>query len=419
MELLRHSGAALSALLAAPVAAVAFVLRPAWRVGGSERLGIHPGALAPGAQRPTWVHGASVGEITAALPLIDALAERGPVVASTTTLTGRALIRERRPAIPSGLAPLDHPWCVARALDRVRPARLVLIETELWPGWIAGCARREIPVLLASARISDRSLPRYRRFAWALRPSLERLRAVGARSDADAERFAELGVPAGRIRVTGDLKLDQPAEGAALAPALAACLDGAPLLVAGSTHPAEEVAVLDALALAETHGHALRLVVAPRRPERLDEVAAALDRSGRRWRRRTALGDDVRPLAPGEVLLLDSMGELSAVYARATVAFVGGTLAPVGGHNLLEPLHHGVPVLFGPHTEAVRQSAEWLVDSGAGRRVADAAGLGEAVLDWLAAPPRLGLEAGAAALAEHRGATDRMLAWIDASGEAS
>ncbi len=401
-----HSLSALAAAAGLPFALGALALRPAWRVGWRERLGAHPGA-APGG---VWVHGASVGEIRAATGLLDALAAEGTrVAASTTTPTGRALLRETRPGVPCGLAPLDHPWCVRAALRRVDPAVLMLIETELWPAWIAAAHERGVAVVVASGRLSDRSFPRYRRLRPLLRGTLERLSAVGARSARDAERFVELGVPAARVEVTGDLKLEPPADAATLAPELSALLGDVPLWVAGSTHPGEDEAALGALAAAEAGGHPLALVLAPRHPEARAAAEAACRRAGRRIRRRSASGPG--PLAPGEVLLLDTLGELASLYGRARLAFVGGSLVPVGGHNLLEPLQHGCPVLFGPHTDNAPEAAELVLASGAGERVRDAAALAERVAAGLATPDGLRErgERGRAALDAHRGARERTL----------
>lgn len=401
-----HSVAALAALVGGPVGLAALALRPSWRPGLRERLGAAP-RLAPGA---LWVHAASVGEILAALPLIDRAQAAGlRVLASTVTLTGRDVFRRARPAVSSTLAPLDHPWCVAAALDRARPRALVLIETELWPSWIAAAAQRGIPVLVVSARLSERSFPRYRRLRALLEPSFARLSAVGARGESDAERFAELGVPEQRIRVTGDLKLEPPTQPPQLAEDLSRVLGELPVFVAGSTHEAEETAALGALVAAERAGIEAGLVLAPRRPSRSGAVASEVERSGRRLRRRSALGPE--PLAAGEVLLLDGLGDLAAVYTRASVAFVGGTLADVGGHNLLEPIHAGVPVLFGPSLANTKQAAALLLACGAGRRVRDGAELAAAVVEALRDPgaARARAEAGRRALEEHRGSAARTL----------
>ncbi len=399
-----HSLAALAALAGLPVGLAGLAMRPAWRVGLSERCGRRP-------QNPPaaiWVHGASVGEIRAATTLLDQLLESGEnVVASTMTLTGRDLLRRTRPEVPCALAPLDHPWTVEAALRRVRPSALALVETELWPSWIAAAHRRGVPVVVVSGRISDRSFPRYRRFARLLRPTLGRISAIGARSVADAERFLALGASRERVQVTGDLKLEPPLEPAELAPDLASVLGEVPLVVAGSTHAGEEIVLLDVLSAVERAGLRASLALAPRHLERSSEVEALVRSAGRSVRRRSRL--EPGPLAEGEVLLVDSMGELSAVFARAAVAFVGGTLVPVGGHNLLEPILEGRPVLFGPHTENAREAAALALKSGAGRRVADGFELARAAVDALRDPAswRQRAEAGREALQQHRGAAAR------------
>ncbi len=403
---LGHSLAALAALVAAPAGLAALALRPGWRPGLRERLGGAPRS-APGA---LWIHGASVGEILAALPLIERAEREGDrVVASTTTHTGRDVLRLRRPSPEPILAPLDHPWCVAMALDRVRPRALVLVETELWPAWIAAARERRIPVIVVSARLSERSLAGYRRLLPLLASTFARISAVGARSERDAERFAALGVPGDRICVTGDLKLEPPARPPQLAGDLARALGDLPLLVAGSTHPGEEEAALAALAATERAGLGSGLVLAPRKPARAGEVAERVVREGRRLLRRSALGD--RVLAPGEVLLLDGLGDLAAVYTRASVAFVGGTLTKVGGHNLIEPVHAGAPVVFGPSVSTVRESADLLVACGAGRQVRSGAELVEAVVEALRDPARAreGAAAGRRALSAHEGSAERAL----------
>jgi 3-deoxy-D-manno-octulosonic-acid transferase len=404
LRALDHGLAALAGLALAPVAAGALALRPAWRVGLRERLGALP-SLPPGA---IWVHGASVGEIRAASRLIDRLQKGGrPVITSTATLAGREVMRRARPEVPCHLAPIDHPWCVEAALTRARPAALVLIETELWPSWLAAAARRGIPVAVVSGRISDRSYPRYRWIQPIIAPTLRRISALGARTPQDAERFLALGAPRERVSVTGDLKLEPAQENRPLAPDLARVLGAARLIVAGSTHAGEEAAALGSLAQAVEAGIPAALVLAPRHLGREAEITRLVRASGRALRRRTLPG--TAPLQPGEVLLLDSVGELASLYTRAEVAFVGGTLAPVGGHNVLEPVFAGRPVLFGPHTQNARHSAEILEAVGAGIRVADAEQLARAVVALLADPEeaRRRGEAGQRALAAHRGSAER------------
>lgn len=404
MGIWRHSVAALAALAAAPVALPALALRPDWRVGWRERLGAVP-RRPPGS---IWVHGASVGEILAAGRLVDRLRKEGfPVGASTWTRTGRDVMRRTRPDVPCQLAPLDHPWCVDAALTRVAPAALVLIETELWPCWIAAAARRDIPVVLVSGRLSDRSYPRYRRLAPIVRPALRRLTAIGARTAGDRERFIALGAVPERVGVSGDLKLEPDAAPRPAAPDLTAALGDTRLIVAGSTHPGEERAALEALAEVERAGLAAALVLAPRHLERTGEVEGEARAAGRSVRRRTRLGE--APLRSGEVLVLDTLGELASLYPHADVAFVGGTLAAVGGHNVLEPVLARRPVVYGPHTANVRQAVEILEASGAGMRLREARDLGTTAVAWLRDPKasRARGEAGYRALEQHRGAAER------------
>jgi len=360
------------------------------------------------------VHGASVGEVLAATRLMDALRERGHgVVVSTTTATGRDVIGRTRPEVPRTLAPLDHPWCVELALSRVEPVALVLVETELWPCWIAAAARRRIPVIAVSGRISERSFPKYRRLAPIFRGAFAQLTAVGARSGLDAERYAALGVARDRISVTGDLKLEPPAALPALASDLEHVLGGAPFWVAASTRPGEDDAVAAAHAEAQKGGLASAVVIAPRHLDRIGELEQSLVARGLATRRRSRAGRT--PLAAGEVLILDTIGELPAVFARATFAFVGGTLAATGGHNVLEPAYAARAVLFGPHVEKVRDASSLLLECGGAQGVADAGDLARAVVEWLGDPEGVA-ERGAQALralARHRGATERSLALVE------
>jgi 3-deoxy-D-manno-octulosonic-acid transferase len=404
LDVWRHSAAALTAILVAPLAVAALAVRPGWRRGLRERLGAGP-VLPPGA---VWLHGASVGEILAASRLVDRLAKQGhSVIASTSTLTGREVLRRARPDVPCRLAPLDHPWCVDAALLRTAPVALVLIETELWPCWIAAAERRGVPVALVSGRVSDQSYPRYQRIGGFARRTLRRLAAIGARTEVDAERFVALGAEPERVRVIGDLKLDLPDAPAKLAADLDAAVRGVSLLVAGSTHPGEEAAILAALSRLEAGGHPAALALAPRHPERAAAVLRSARDIGRRARLRSALG--TAPLLPGEVLVLDTLGELPALYARAALAFVGGTLVPVGGHNLLEPVQAGCVAVYGPHTENVRHTASILERCGAGVRVADARELELALASLLSDPEGTCArrEAGLQALASHRGSAAR------------
>ncbi|ACO32559.1 MULTISPECIES: glycosyltransferase N-terminal domain-containing protein [Acidobacterium] len=338
-----------------------------YREGLWQRLGLVPRALreAVAGKRVIWVHAVSVGEVLAASRLILTLRERSgcTVVVSTTTRTGQRLARER---FGSALGaetvfyfPLDFAFAVRAYLRVLRPRMVVLLETEFWPRLLTECRRSEIPVCVVNARISDRSWPRYHRLRFLWRHLLAHFAAVLAQSELDAERLRALG--AANAQAAGNLKYDispqqrAPVAGdsAARTPATAVELvrqhlpPQVPVLVCGSTcgqgSESEERLLLAALP------SDVVTILAPRHPERFEAVAQMLDHSGRAWHRRSAWAAQPVPLVPGSVLLLDSIGELASLYALATVAFVGGSLLPLGGHNPLEPAQFAVPVVMGEH----------------------------------------------------------------------
>ncbi len=370
-------------------------------------------------RRVWWLHAASAGEVAGLAPLIEALDARPDppaVLVTTTTAAGRDAARRNPKIAWAQLAPLDAWPCVARFLDATKPERLILSETELWPSTLLLAARAGLRPALINARMTPRSLSRYRAASFLLRPALDALSMVLAQSDLDAESFRAIGVPAGRISVAGNTKYDRLAahpDGTAAAGALETLgwID-APLFVAGSTHPVEEDMVLDAFLRAAAAVPRLRLVLAPRHVERVEETLASLRARGLSFARFSALHDSP---AEASVLVLDAMGALPSFWPKAAVAFVGGTLVPVGGHNLLEPAAAGVPVLFGPHTRHTEYPAVLLVSGGGGFRVADGAALGRA-LDGLLKNPARARNAGdkARGVADKlRGATARTLAALD------
>ncbi len=357
-----------------------------------------------------WVHAVSMGEVQAGQPLIDRLRQLHPgqrLLITSATPAGRERARQANPGDVVCYAPYDYPAAIRRVLRHARPRALLILETEIWPNLLHECAQAGVPVLFASARMSARTLQRLRRFSGLLPFASLRAVQVAAQSDADAGRFRELGVPATQVRVSGNLKFDrvvtaeQRQRGAQLRQRYA----GQRLLwVAGSTHAGEEAAALDANR--QLHGNAL-LVLAPRHAPRFDEVAALLDTRGVKYQRRTAptFDDD------SEVLLLDTLGELGDFYAAADLAFVGGTLVPVGGHNLLEPAALGVATLCGPHLFNAPDIARVLGEQGALRVVRDGAELAAAVSELLGDEHhrrRMG-DAASAVVAASRGALERVL----------
>jgi 3-deoxy-D-manno-octulosonic-acid transferase len=370
-------------------------------------------------RRVWWLHAASAGEVGGLSPLIDAVAalQDAPAILVTTMTASGCAAARRNPKVDwAQLAPIDAWPFVARFLSAAKPARLILTETELWPGMILLSARAGLKPALINARLTRRSLPRYRAAAFLLRPALAAFDAVLAQSEPDAARLREIGVPAALLSVAGNTKYDRaPAriDGEAATGALVKLeWTEAPLFVAGSTHAEEEGLVLAAFDRARTAVPALRLVLAPRHVERVEQALTAARAGGRRVVRWTELAG--RPAADADVLVIDAMGVLPSFWPKAAAAFVGGTLAPVGGHNLLEPAADGVPVLFGPHTAHVEHPAAVLERSG-GVRVADGAALADALAGLLADPARaraLGARAREAARSL-RGATAKTLAALE------
>jgi 3-deoxy-D-manno-octulosonic-acid transferase len=355
-----------------------------------------------------WVHVASVGEAEAALPLLAALAEqRVPVIATALTLNGRARLRARLPRLRARLMPLDLPGLIHASLRRAQVGVVVLVETELWPVLIHAARARGARVIVAGARISDRTLPRYRLLQPLFRPLLAGLHEIGARSAVDRDRFLALGAASERCSVVGDLKLDREAPPEPSA-ALIEALGPGPFLVGGSTHPGEEEALLEAWRrLAAAGAPAPRLVLAPRHPERCADVCKTVRRRG------ASVGLRSEGAAHSDVVVLDSVGELASLYRLAELVFVGGTLAHVGGHNLIEPVQAGRVVVHGPYTQNQRTQADLLTPLGVLHPVENAAELAQTLLALWSDPERNApARAAAKQLDAHRGATGRVLASV-------
>jgi 3-deoxy-D-manno-octulosonic-acid transferase len=346
--------------------------RAGYRHDLAQRLGRWGDGLPP--EPRCWIHAVSVGESAVAVPLVEGIRRRWPelgIVVSTITPTGARIVAERLAATAvHRYFPLDLPGPVRRALDAARPRFFIAIETELWPNFLRALARRRIPAMIANGRISDRSFRRYHRVRWLMRRVLANVSVFAMQSEEDARRIVALGAPPERVVVTGNLKSDLlPAEGADAGWRERLGLRaGDRLWIAGSTHRGEEAIVLDAFLGARARCPGLGLLVAPRHPERAAEVEELIRARGLAAARRSRLPRD---LAPGAVVILDTVGELAQLYALAEVVFVGGSLVPVGGHNVLEPAMRGKPVLFGPHTSNFREGAELLQRSGGGLVVKD------------------------------------------------
>ncbi len=373
--------AVLSLLLLAPFA-------PALRRGLAERFGRVPDDWWPlaadaAAGETIWVHAASVGEVRAAAPLVGALLRQRPaarVLVSTFTASGRQIaartLADGEPRVRCLLLPIDWGGIPARVIRRERPALFILLETELWPVLLVALRRAQVPVLIANGRISPRSFGRYHALRGTLEPVLEAVTLALARTADDASRYEAIGLPAARVRVAGNLKhtrrdgMDVAAERrqAAIRERLGAAA-GRPVLVAGSLRGPESDLVLEAFRRLRDIEPALLLVLAPRHPERFD--SGALGAWPGAWVRWSAAPDRIGPGTA--VVLLDTLGELADFYASAAVACVGGTWGDHGGHNVLEPASHGVPVVFGPDIRHVDEEGRALLAAGGGFLAGDAA----------------------------------------------
>jgi 3-deoxy-D-manno-octulosonic-acid transferase len=392
------------------------LLHPEYRGRLGQRLGFVARSPRSGI---VWLHAVSVGEVQAAAGLVQGLRRRRPdlpIVITTVTPTGaqraRALFGD---TVQHCYLPYDLPGAVRRFLDRVAPQVAIILETEIWPTLYAELGRRGIPLVLGSARLSVRSVDRYRRMASLFRDTLSHGIVIGAQTAADADRFRSIGAPPERVQVTGNVKYDLEIP----QPQVDAGRDlrrrwgvERPVWIAGSTHEGEEEAALVAHArLRDHHANAL-LVLVPRHPQRFEAVRALLRKREVRFAQR---GAGELPAAEHSVFLVDTLGELQMFYAGADVAFVGGSLVPIGGHSLLEPAVLGLPMLSGPHTHNAQDIATLLEQSGALRIVRSRDALGRDLQTWIDEPAvaRAAGEKGRLAVAANRGAVDRLLAMIE------
>ena len=395
------------------------------KAGFKERFGwIAPQsrALLEG-QSVIWLHAVSVGEVIAARPLLRGLRKNYAgyrLMLTVTTETGRGVAEKDALADVVTYFPFDIDFAVRRLLDAVGPKAIIIMETEIWPVFTLEAKRRNIPLMLANGRISQRSFPRYRRFAWFFRPVLHRFDALGLQSEADLERILAVGAPTQRSRVLGNLKYDIPFgpvtydERHTAREQFRIPLD-LPVLAAGSTHPGEEEQLLKACQGVLAQHASLLLVLVPRHPERADEVERLIRGQGFAVVRRSHLDHLAGLCQAGTVLLVDTVGELMQLYALADLAFVGGSLVPAGGHNLLEPASRGIPALFGPCMDNFREIADLVLAYGAGVQVAGWQQLQQEVTTFLRTPELkqvIGAN-GLKLLRDAGGAVERHLAWLD------
>ena len=390
----------------------------------SQRLGYLPVSFNIDAESSIWIHAVSVGELLTARPLIAALREKHPslrIFLSTTTMSAQQLAR-RNPLDVDGVFyfPFDLGFVVRRTLDLVKPKLFLMMETEIWPNLLRECRRRGVRTAIVNGRLSSRSFPRYRVARGFFRHVLADIDRFCVQSDESRRRFIEIGAPADRISVTGSLKFDS------LEPASAGQARSRervlryfrftpvrPVWVAGSTMKGEEAIVLRVFRRLKASQPTAVLVLAPRHPERFDDVVAMAQQEGFRTVRRSELPIDAEPRA--DVVVLDTIGELAAVYQIGTLVFVGGSLVPTGGHNILEPAVFGRPVVFGPHMHNFAEIASAFVAADAGVQVAFEGAFEDEVLALMADPVRRArLGAAARALVEaNRGAKAKTLETLD------
>ena len=385
-----------------------------------EKLGGVTGAVSGG----FWIHAVSVGEVRLALRILPELRRRFPGVSvhlTTTTTTGRALgeagAGDQRPE-SVGALPFDLPFAMSRLLDRLRPRAVLIVETEIWPNLLRICCGRNIPVLLVNGRISERSFPRYLVLKRFLRRALDGFRSLGMQSRDDADRIVRLGAAPERVLVTGNLKFDlePPRVDAEEVRRRLGVAEGAPLFAAGSTAAGEEDHVLRAFRALRATDPRARLVLAPRHPEDFapaEKAARADGRSVSTWSR-LATGTAQAP-PTWDVMILDRIGVLPEIYAAADLVFVGGSLVPRGGQNLLEPAALGKPVLFGPLTANFRSASEALVAAGAGFVAHDGDELGRLLVRLLTdrAGYRVASTMAARVVQANRGALERTIRMIE------
>jgi 3-deoxy-D-manno-octulosonic-acid transferase len=414
---------ALALMLAVPWWIVQAIRHGKYRAGLRERLGNIPARLRlqPG-ERRIWVHAVSVGEVLAVSNLVARLRDAFPkhrVLVSTTTLTGQTLARQLFGEENVFYFPLDVGRCVRRWMSAVSPELVVLAETEFWPNFLQIANTNRARVAVVNARISDRSLPRYRRFRRLLAPVLRNVNAFAAQSREDARRLVEIGADASRVQVAGNLKFEvSPPVEPEFVRWLRANIrqeQAAPVIVAGSTVEGEEPYVLEAFAnVLRERSHAV-LVLAPRHKERFEAVAGLLKQSGVPFLRRSEWRANQASSVAGKIVLLDSIGELASVYAVADVAFVGGSLVQRGGHNILEAAQFGAPVITGPYTQNFRDIMQAFTSENA-VVIAQADRFSAVLLELIhnqAKRREIGAR-GASVVKTNAGATERTLAILEA-----
>ncbi len=361
-----------------------------------------------------WIHAASVGEVQVAERLLAHLKNKGfsgSVLVSTMTKTGQELISRRLSGVQVIPFPLDLPWKVEQIFSAASPQCMVVVETEFWPNLFRLCRKRDLPLIIVNGRVSDESFRGYKMIRPLIKTLLSNVTFLGMQAEHYAKRAQVLGADSSRIRVTGNLKFDNPVfiekSEAFCPPKSWKDFFAYPLFIAGSTRSGEDEIVVEAWKRVRKEIMDIRLILAPRHLERLPEIMTLLRKHNvvfSCWSQK-----EEGPKEWAEVMVLDTIGELAGMYRSADVVFVGGSLVPVGGHNLLEPAVWGKPVLFGPHVESVRTEAALLLESGLGRQVDDTEDLVQAIAHMLRQPGdmKTAFSRFSEAIRPHQGAGER------------
>lgn len=357
-------------VLLSPVILFKLITVPKYRGGISQKLGRVRKKVKQVIQgtRPIWVHAVSVGEVMAAHPLIRELKKKYPgrkLILSTVTVTGNYTARQRVPEADAVFFfPFDYPWIVRRVIRRINPVIVLVAETELWPNFFRELTRAGIPSALINGRISGSSYKNYMKFRSFFKQVFGQISLFCMQSGEDGERIKNIGAPSDRVIVTGNLKFDQKIQPLKASPV--SLNASSKVITAGSTHRGEEAALLYVFRRLREKFPELVLIIAPRHPERFDEVAGLVNTAGYDCQRRTRLKGPIK-----DVLLLDTIGELRSFYAICDIAFVGGSLVKVGGHNLLEPAAMKKPVIFSRYMFNFKEISEALISAGGGILVKD------------------------------------------------
>jgi 3-deoxy-D-manno-octulosonic-acid transferase len=370
----------IAVILLSPIWLLWLLLTPKIRAGFWQKLGLWPNSLttqlqsSPSSSPRIWIHAVSVGELNAARSLIQQLEQEGYfIVISTTTKTGNELAKTIFSQLPVIYFPFDFLWSITKAIRLVRPDLIVLMETEIWPNFLGCASLLKIPVVMANGRLSEKSFRGYLRFKWFFSEILQNYTRLLMQSQADAERITALGAPNSQVRAIGNIKFDLPAYAANSTQEKLKQLfqfpEDAPVLIIASTHKGEDELFIEVIKSLQGDFPELRVILAPRHPERAQSVSSLLTQQGLAHQLRSQLNENTLNPHHNKIVVLDTIGELNASFGLGNIACMGGSFIPMGGHNPLEPINAGIPVVFGPHMHNFKDIAQKVLQAKAGIQV--------------------------------------------------